>query len=229
VTPDGRVVGHDDERGVIYEVDIATGAIVERIRLGDPLARGDFEGLAIGADQTFFLVTSAGLIHRFREASSGSPVDFDVFDTGLAGNAEIEGAAWDTIGERVIMASKMNHSSALQGALVLYAWSPQTPDQAARPWLTAPAYALAEAVGARAFHPSGLEVDARTGRLVIVAAAENAFVELDPAGRLLAARVLGAEHRQPEGVAILPDGSLVIADEGNDGAACLTCYGRLEG
>lgn len=219
-------MGHDDERAVIHEVDVSTGAVVERMRLGNPVVRDDFEGLAIGPDHTFFLVTSAGLIHAFRETSG--PADFEVFDAGLAGTAEIEGAAWDAPGERLILAAKVSHSSALQAALVLYAWSPDTPDQRARPWLTAPAYRLAEAVGARAFHPSGVEVDARTGRLVIVASTENAIVELDGSGKLLAARVLGPEHRQPEGVTILPDGSLVIADEGRGGAACLTCYGRLE-
>jgi uncharacterized protein YjiK len=112
--------------------------------------------------------------------------------------------------------------------LVVYGWSPDMPAQPARPWLTVPAYALAAAVGARAFHPSGIEVDARTGRIIIVASKENGIVELDKTGRLLAARQLGTRHCQPEGVAILADGSLVIADEGRDGAACLTCYGRIE-
>lgn len=227
VTADGRMMGHDDERAVIYELDAATGSVAERIRLGEVATRDDFEALAIGPDQTFFLVTSAGLIHAFREAGDGGRTGFEVFDTGLADTAEIEGAAWDPLSERVVLACKVSHSSALQGALVVYGWSPDAPDQRARPWLTVPAYALAEAVGARAFHPSGIEVDARSGRLVIVASAENAMVELDPAGRLLAARVLGPAHRQPEGVAILADGSLVIADEGHGGAACLTSYARI--
>jgi uncharacterized protein YjiK len=220
-------MGHDDERAVIYELDVETGNVVERIRLGEIAVRDDFEGLAIGRDDTFFLVTSAGLIHAFMQTGDAGPVSFDVYDAGLGGAAEIEGAAWDPVGERVVLACKVSHSSALQGALVVYAWSPDAPDQHARPWLTVPAYALAEAVGARAFHPSGIEVDARTGQLVIVASTENAIVELDPAGRLLAARVLGPTHRQPEGVTILPDGSLVIADEGHGGAACLTSYARI--
>ena len=228
VTSDGRVMGHDDERAVIYELDVSAGAVVKRFRLGDPVVRGDFEGLAIGAGGRFYLVTSSGLIHAFDEGDDRGQVEFQVFDSGLAGTGEVEGVAWDALGERLILAYKMNHSPALQGALALYAWSPSTPDQRARPWLTVPAYPLAEAVGARAFHPSGLEVDARTGRLVIVASLENALVELDSEGALLAARHLGVRHRQPEGVTILPDGALVIADEARGEAASLTCYARLE-
>ena len=221
-------MGHDDEQAVIYELDIARSAVTERIRLGDPAWRGDFEGLAIAGDDRFFLVTSAGLIHAFREASGRVQVDFEIFEAGLSGVGEIEGAAWEPFSERVILACKVNYSPAMQGALALYAWSPATPDQRARPWLTVPVYGLAEAVGARAFHPSGLEVDQRTGRLLILAATENALVELDSDGKLIAARLLGEAHRQPEGIAILPDGALVIADEAHAGPARLTCYDRRE-
>ncbi len=228
VTGDGRLMGHDDELGILYELNPETGAVSERIRLGDPVARGDFEGLAIGADGIFYLVTSDGLVHAFREIPGQATVDFEVFDCGLSRAAEIEGAAWDAFGERLIMGCKRSHSAALNGALVLYAWSPAQPDQHARTWLTIPAYALAEAVGARAFHPSGVEIDPSSGRIVIISSIEKAIVELDPSGRLLAARVLGAEHhRQPEGIAIMPDGSLVIADEAHGGRASLTRYDRL--
>jgi uncharacterized protein YjiK len=226
VTSEGRLVGHDDERAVIYEIDVETGAVAERVRLGDPVARGDFEGLAIGGGAVF-LVTSDGLIHCFAEAGGRRRDDFEIFDSGLSAIAEIEGVAWDAPGGRLILACKSSHSAALNGALVLYAWSPDAPDQHARPCLTVPAYALAEAVGARAFHPSGLEIDARTGRIVLVASTEKAIVELDAGGGLLASRLLGAQHRQPEGVTIMPDGSLVIADEAHGGAASLTCYARL--
>lgn len=220
-------MGHDDEQAVIYELDVAAGAIVKRFSLGEPAMRGDFEGLAIGTGGAFYLVTSEGLIHRFEEAEDGGRADFDVFDARLAGTGEVEGVAFDVVDERVVLACKTNYAAALQGALALHAWSPHAPDQPARPWLTLPVYPLAKAVGARAFHPSALEIDPVTGRLVILASVENAMVELDREGQLLAARSLGLRHRQPEGAAILPDGALVVADEGGDGDAQLTCYGRL--
>jgi uncharacterized protein YjiK len=228
VTADGRVMAHDDERAVIYQLDVATGAIVKRFSLGDPAAKGDFEGLAIGAGGAFYLVTSTGFIHRCAEADDRASAAFEVFDTGLSEKGEVEGAAFDALSERVILACKANYSAALQGALALWAWSPLTPDQPARPWLTVPVYALAEAVGSRAFHPSALEIDSRTGRLVLVASLEKAMVELDAEGRVLAARQLGDLHRQPEGVTILADGALVIADEAHGGFAHLTCYDRLQ-
>ena len=228
VTSDGRVMGHDDELAVIYELDVATGTIVKRFSLGKPAVRGDFEGLAIGTGDAFYLVTSTGFVHCFDEGPDRAQVAFEVYDTGLEKHGEIEGVAFDAVGEQVILACKRNYSAALQGALALYAWSPLAPDRSARPWLTLPVYPLAEAIGARAFHPSALEIDPRTGRLVVIASLENGMVELDAEGKILAARTLGRRHRQPEGATILADGALVIADEAAGGVAHLTCYDRLD-
>jgi uncharacterized protein YjiK len=226
LTPDGRVMGHDDEVAIIYEVDVAGGAVVKRFMVGDPAVPGDFEGLAIAPDGDFYLATSDGELYRFREGDDGAHVGFEAFDTGLRHAAEIEGLAFHVQDERLVLAAKTAYSPALQGALALWSWSPLNPENAARSWLTVPCAGLAAAVGARSFHASGLEIDKRTGRLVILAAREHAIVELDAYGGLLAARGLGARHRQAEGVTIMADGALVIADEGGDADAFMTRYPR---
>ncbi|HEY2706732.1 MAG TPA: SdiA-regulated domain-containing protein [Caulobacteraceae bacterium] len=227
LTPDGRVMGHDDEVAVICELDIERGEVVKKFSVGRPAVTGDFEGVAIGGDGVFYLSTSKGRLYTFREGEDRGFVDFEVYDIGLRHIGEIEGLAFLQAEEKVIIACKTNYTAALQGAVALYAWAPWNPEQSARPWLTIPMYPLAEAVGARTFHPSSLEIDPETGRLVILASRENAMVELDSEGSLLAARTLGEGHRQPEGATILPDGALVIADEGGDADALMTRYARV--
>lgn len=229
LTPDGRVMGHDDEAAVIFEIDLASGEVVKRFALGDPAVRGDFEGLAIGGDGVFYLSTSDGRLYRFREGEDRAHVAFEAFDTGLSKAGEVEGLAFHAGEESVILACKCNYSPALQNALALYRWSPLEPERDARAWLTAPIYPLAQAVGAPFFHPSSLEIDAQTGRLVVLAGRESALVELDARGDLIAARGLGDLHPHPEGATILGDGALVIADEGGDARAQLTRYARLHG
>jgi len=228
LTPDGRVMGHDDESATLHQIDLEAGRLVKRFSLGRPVVRGDFEGLAIDGDGAFHLITSAGLLYRFAEGEDGARVGYETFDTGLRGVGEVEGLAVLPADGRVILACKTNYSAALQGAFALYSWSPRTPDQPARPWLTIPVYALAAAVGAKSFHPSALEIDARTGRLIVVAAPENALVELDDEGVVLAARRLGPRHPQPEGATILADGALLIADEG-ESLGQMTRYARIGG
>lgn len=228
LTPDGRVMGHDDEVAVIYELDIDRGEVVKRFSLGQPPLRGDFEGLAIDGAGVFYLTTSDGRLYRFEEGQDREHVAFEAFDTGLGEVGEIEGLAFHLGEEGVIFACKTNYTPALRGAVALHAWSPRRPDAPAQPWLTLPVALLADAVGARSFHPSSLEIDARTGRLVVLAGREHAMVELDAGGMLLAARGLGKRHRQAEGATILPNGDLVIADEGGNARALMTRYARLD-
>jgi hypothetical protein len=227
LTADGRVMGHDDEVAVICQIDVESGEVVKRFSVGDPVVRGDFEGIAIGGDGVFYLTTSGGLVYRFGEGDDHGHVDFESFDTGLAEVGEIEGLAFHLADDKAVFACKTNYTPAFRGAVALFAWSPRAPEEPARPWLTIPVALLADAVGAKSFHPSALEFDGRTGRMIVLAGRERGMVELDAAGMLLAARGLGDRHPQAEGATILGGGDLVIADEGGDGHARMTRYGRL--
>ena len=124
VTPDGRLMGHDDEEAILYQIDVETG-VVKRFSVGEPAVRGDFEGLAIDPAGAFYLITSTGHMYRFFEGPNGGYVDYETFDTGLRHVAEIEGLAFQLAEDCVVLACKTNYSPALQGALALYAWSPR--------------------------------------------------------------------------------------------------------
>src|SRR6185312_5725723 len=71
-TSDGRLLGHGDERGTIWQIDPATGEVVKRFGFGSHghLLRGDFEDIQV-VGQRIFLVTSAGKIFEGREAANG--------------------------------------------------------------------------------------------------------------------------------------------------------------
>ncbi|MGA0603414.1 hypothetical protein ACO2Q3_22085 [Caulobacter sp. KR2-114] len=226
LTPDGRVMGHNDETAVIHQIDVETGASAKRFSLGEPVLRGDFEGLAIDGGGDFYLASSDGWVRRFREGDDRAAVDFESFDTGLGPVGEVEGLAFHEGQQLLIIACKRLYAPQLQGTLSLFAWSPRAPLSPAALWLSVSLEPLAEAVGARGLHPSSLEIDPVSGRLILLAARENALLELDEAGGLLAARWLGRQHRQAEGATILPDGSLVIADEGGHAQGTLTRYAR---
>ena len=75
------------------------------------------------------------------------------------------------------------------------------------------------------FHPSAIEVHPETRNMILVAAREEDLVELSSVGEIVETEKLKRKkHPQPEGIAFLPDGSLVLSDEGQGGAGRLTRY-----
>jgi uncharacterized protein YjiK len=225
LSPDGRLFAHADESAVIYELDTRQGRIVKAFALGETTVEtGDFEGLAITPNGDFWMTTSQGRLYRFREAADGARVSFQRFDTGLRNVCEIEGLAYLAAEESLILACKRNEARPMRDTISLHAWRIGA-DQPATPWRQWPEAALATAAGVDNFRPSSLDIDAATGRLLLLSARAGALAEID-GDTISSARTLGPQHTQAEGVAVLADGSLAIADEGGDGLALLSIYPR---
>lgn len=222
VTPDGRLFTHDDERAVLYELDTSNGQVVKRFSVGAPLT-GDFEGLAIDPQGVFWMITSNGRLLRFNEGADGGTVTPETFDTGLRDVCEIEGLAFLPTAGSLIIACKQNESRRMRDAISLHEWRPG--GGAAQPWRSIAAADIA-AAGIERFQPSSVEIDPRTGRVILLSARDPALLEFD-GERIVAARHLDRSHIQAEGLAILSNGSLVISDEGGDSRALLTVYARV--
>ncbi|MGE0352695.1 MAG: hypothetical protein AB7Q69_05580, partial [Gemmatimonadales bacterium] len=60
---EGRLFAHDDERGIIFEVDYRSGRILRSFSLGRRGLRGDYEGIAV-VGQSIWLVTSDGTLYE---------------------------------------------------------------------------------------------------------------------------------------------------------------------
>ncbi|MBL8547413.1 MAG: hypothetical protein JNL81_13185 [Hyphomonadaceae bacterium] len=227
VSPDGRLFGHDDEVANIYEINPTSGEIVKWFALGDPSRSGDFEGLTITPEGDFWLTDSRGRLFRFREGENEAHVAFERFDTELGEACEIEGVAYQPAEQSLILACKrVRGDDGNGGETQLQAWS--IASRQTRQWGPVSGD-IAAAAGVRSFAPSGLELDRVSGRLIVISAAgDGALAELGPDGALLAARRLGNGHRQAEGVAIMPDGSLIISDEAGNSQALITRYRRRQ-
>jgi uncharacterized protein YjiK len=221
VAPDGRLFAHDDERAIIRQID--DGAVVKSFALGDGNVSGDFEGLAIAPDGMFWMTTSEGELYRFAEGADGARVAYETFDSGLREMCEVEGLAYLAAEESLILACKQNRARSMRDTVLLYRWAFAG---AAEPWRTLRERDIAAAAGVDNFRPSSIEFDAASGRILLLSARDRALAELGPDGTVLAARALGRGHEQPEGAAVLPDGSLVISDEASGGRPLLTRYAR---
>lgn len=123
-TGDNRLLAHNDERAIIYEIDFRNGSIVKAFQLSDTNypAAGDFEGIA-ATDAGMFLVTSNGRLFQCHEGNAGESVLFNVYTTGVGRDCEIEGLAYDRARRELILICKEARSLEMEGQLALCRWS----------------------------------------------------------------------------------------------------------
>ncbi len=220
-SPDGRLLAHDDERGVVYAVDPATGAVDRGFRVGEPPVADDLEGLA-AAGERLFLVSSGGRLYEFRVVPPGRTSQVRVTSLSLEGGCEAEGLAYHAASAVLLVACKTLRPPATEVRIHRVAL---TAGAGAPPPVRIPLAAF-RARGHRGdVSPSGLDVDPATGTIVVLAAKQGLLFEADLEGHLLALVRLGARrHPQPEGIAFGPDGRLYIADEAGGAPARISVY-----
>jgi uncharacterized protein YjiK len=224
MTTDGRLLTHNDEVGLVFDVDFEAGAILKKFRLSDvdQTVADDFEGIAV-AEGRVYLTTSAGRIYEFREGDDGDRVLYDTYGTGIGRSHEIEGLAYDPRQRALVLVSKNPRTKDGEGQVVVYRWSIDTKrlgDQ-----LTITVADFARHLDGDEFQPSGIEVHPASGNYYLVAARQSAIAEITPDGEVLAARHFAKkQHRQTEGITFLKDSTLAVSDEGAGKRARLTLY-----
>jgi len=223
-SPDGRLFGHDDERAVIYEIDVQRGDLVKAFALGDPVERGDFEGLAVG-DGRFHLVDSRGIVLVGKEGENGERVAFERIDTGVGKKCDVEGLAFRKEDRSLVLACKEPLGKGRDQRVRIHHHSLQRESTQAGSIIAIQLSDLSRGIKGKEFHPSGIEVHPVTGHYFLVASRELAMAEVTRDGEVVAVRALSEHrHRQVEGIAFSPDLSIILADEGGGGRARLTLY-----
>jgi uncharacterized protein YjiK len=206
----GRVYAHTDEEARVFEIDVATGAIVDAFTLGRPAAAGDFEAIAARGG-TIALISSKGVIHEAALSPGARSLSFRAFDAGTGKSCEIESLAPDA-DEGYFLACKR----AKNRRLVIYRWSRDG--------------ALSKAIDMKLdgaapnpkdFRAADIIADERTGSLLVLDSAAGAILEISLSGERRGYWRLGGDHAQAEGLALLEDGRLLVAEEGNPGKGSL--------
>ncbi len=223
-THDGRLLCHNDEAGIVFEVDLKTGKEVKRFSLGMFTVTGDFEGIAAKRD-TIFLVTSSGVLYRFREGESSKNVKYETFKTLLSVKNDVEGLAYDPATDCLLLACKGEGGKGVGKDKAVYAFSLKTYKLDPTPRFVLSVQEILAQTGKKEFNPSALERHPQTGNFFVLAYNGFAIVELNPAGKILGVSELKKSiNPQPEGLAIANDGTLIIANEGQGKAGTLTVY-----
>jgi uncharacterized protein YjiK len=225
-TPDGRLLAQGDERAVIYQIDLPSGKVVKRFAIGDaggPL-HGDFEDIQVVGDRVF-LVSSAGVLIEAREGRDGETVPGVRRTRGLGGACEVEGLSWDQPSSSMLLLCKRAQGKRWKDQLVILAVNPSTGEFEPEPRLTVSHADLKRATGVKGFAGSAMVRQLRSGSLILVSGPTRAYAEIDSSGKVLGGGKLSAKrHRQPEGLAIASDLTLLISDEAAGAKATITGY-----
>jgi uncharacterized protein YjiK len=218
----GHLLAHDDEVGRIYEIDPKSGIILRRFALkGTP--HGDFEGITT-AGKDIYMVQSNGQIFRFEEARDGQESSYDSYDTRLGKECEFEGVAFEADSSWLLLPCKKVATKDLKRDLVIYRLSLPITSGSRLTMLAVPIADVAGSNGWKNLSPSDIAIDPSTGNYVLIAAQEKALVVITPLGQVVRSEALPPGHEQAEGVAITPDGILIVSDEATHNPADITLY-----
>ena len=214
LTDDGRLLGHGDSRGNVFEVDYRRGVLVKEFALikDEHAVKADFEGITV-ANGSVVLLSSDGQIYQFKEGADGENVQFTLADPGLKAVCEFEGVAFDKAINSLLLACKHVHDKSLKDSLVIFRWKLEGDSAKRLSRLTVP---LALAIGDNKWdglHPSDITLDPFNGNYVLISSWERALVEITPAGKVVFSRSIPGKHDQAEGIAITKDSLLIISDE----------------
>ena len=223
-TSDDRVWGHDDEWGIIYQIDYVEGELTKAFAFGYPTARADFEGIA-SAHGRFYLVDSDGRIYEGSEGDNDERVLYNTYETRIGMKCEVEGLEYEPAENALLLLCKNPRVRELEGYVAIFRWSlDQRAVMENTTLLQIDALAI-DAEGKERFQPSGIARNPSTGTYFVIAARQNAIAEVTLQGEVLAVGLLPkGVYRQVEGITFASETTLLIADEGGDKKARLTLY-----
>ncbi len=233
VLDDGLLGAVQDEKGHLYVLDAATGEVVAEHDFGK---NGDYEGVERVGDRVVVLRSDGHLfvIDDWHQEKS----DATEIKTGLHGSCDAEGLGYDAENDRLLIACKEGPGRGYRGSRAVYAFSLATNALDPTPAFTIHADSVAHSgdrtinatvralvrpiTDINTFKPSALAVHPRTGEVWVLSSVRKLLLTLDRAGRVTAVWPLPDRLlRQPEALAFLPDGTLLIASEAAGGKAIL--------
>ncbi|MCB9207499.1 MAG: SdiA-regulated domain-containing protein [Ignavibacteriales bacterium] len=226
---EGNLFCHNDESGIIFQLDTLTGKLVKYFQIGSWGIEADFEDIAI-AGERFFLITSSGILYEFKEGTNLEKVEFKEIDLGFSSNYEIEGLCCDPETNSLLIASKKYAGKKNKGKRAVYSFLLETNSLVDVPRFLLSLEEIENKFGIKEFFPSAISREPKTGNFHILSSkGGSSIIEIDNNGNLLAGfKLSNKKHPQPEGLAFTKNGKMFITDEAVNGAARITIYQTLK-
>jgi uncharacterized protein YjiK len=218
----------DDESNKLFVIDIRTGKVTDRRKMGGG-SKLDYEAVERVGD-TVYVLSSAGTIYEIRDWKSSRRITA-TYETGLYSRNDNEGLAYDAGNHRLLIACKEYPGKDMKGYKTVYAF-----DLEQKRLLPEPVFkidlARVEVVAnggvskkkkkswwkhTKQIKPAALAVHPLTQQLFIISSAKRRMIVMNSDGSLATAYKLPKKYFvQAEGMAFLPNGDLFISNERAD-------------
>lgn len=245
MAPDNKFLySIQDEKGKIFKIDIATGAVVEEFDFGK---NGDYEGITM-YQNTIFVTKSNGTIYEIDNLGKKNQ-KVSSYKTDLKNKNDVEGLCYQPSSNSLLVACKgiptMGETTEeAENRKSIYRFDLQTRKLIEKSFykitLKKVQRFLKEASdhtefqsfqsyfnskNAFKFNPSGVAIHPKTNEVYILSSSKKMLLILNEAGEIQYLAKLNKKiHRQPEGIAFASDGTLFIANEGKGGSGIIHVY-----
>jgi uncharacterized protein YjiK len=200
-----------DEQGVIFLYNRATGKVEKEIAFGAP---GDYEDIALVGEKAW-VVRADGKLFEVDMASGKATAH----NTPLTENHNVEGLAYDKANNRLLLAIKDEEPGGADYKGI-YGF-----DLAGKKLAKEPVYridvtheAFASDKGkkkSKSVKPSAIGIHPSTGEIYVTDGPKSRLLIMDKSGAIKEVLQLGKSFEQPEGITFSPGGELYISNEGN--------------
>ena len=216
---------HNDEKGHIYSIALPSLQITKLVSLGNPVVLDDFEGIAVSGDNVY-MITSTGKLYVIPNVSftaANQLANWSILDTGLAAACEVEGLHFDD-GKLLIPCKNIYKRNGKKKSgkdrITVYSYVPGKDTEARK-----------------LFSLDDDRLKGNRKRVTGIDSDVNFYYFLTPANVLRVNRntlslqffpLDSAVHKQPEGIAMMDNGSVYLVDDRKHAAGGLSHYQTLE-
>ena len=211
---------HNDEQGEIHQLNIQNGSVEKLASISWPPVKDDFEGIAV-TSRSIYLMTSSGELFEIDNISTNKlnqVVGARRIATGLKHHCEFEGL--HHLDNKLLMPCKEDLKEESNGRFRVFAFDIKS--ESITEFLSLD---ISQIKGIKQVAATAFEANATHYYIVT----EDYLVRIDRSSLQGDSFQLNNElHRQVEGIALFPDGSIILVEDNRRGLARLTRYTNLD-
>lgn len=223
---DSIVVAVQDELGKLFFYDYKKGNVLDVFSFGN---EGDYEGVEVVGDM-IYVVKSNGNMHVIDAKAK----KIELVKTKLKIKNDVEGLAYDSLNHQLIFACKGSPSlnKKAQKGKSFYAYNIDLNELIEEPLFNVTNKRISsflkkekKKTKVNEFKPSGIAIHPITRHIYVLAHGGKLLLVFDESYEIIGLSSLRDKlFRQPEGICFIPNGDLLISNEGQGGRATLLYF-----